>query len=353
MALNIQWLYPAYIWLLPLLLTLDLGWRKFFAPGSEINLNAIESWSRGRFRHPLLHLIPQAPRHGATPYLIRGLIWVILTSLVLALSQPVRLEKQRPRHMQGRDITFIVDTSLSMALRDYELAGQRVERIHLLKGLLKKIVSQLQEDRISIIVFGESAYTLVPLTKDQALLGDMIDRITAGMVGRHNAIGDSIALAVREARQRGDNGGDNGADHSADNSGDNKRILVLLTDAGTHTGKISPHAAAQLASEAGLSLYIVAIGATTDAAEEKTGYSGLLFQTVEMPLLEELAALTGGKSYLASDSGAINNAITDITQHDSNPVLSHPSYVMTELYPWLLLPALAGMGILPLLGWRQ
>ena len=340
MAMNpgtIQLLNPLYLWLLPVLFVAEQLWRQWSSAPATLDLRALEPASQTYIVHPLTHLLPRSRSKSVSPYFIRGFVWLILTVLIVALGQPVRVEKKLPDRMEQRDITFIVDTSLSMTLRDYELDGQRVERIHLLKSLLKKFVSQLRDDRIGILVFGETAQTLVPLTKDQTLLRNMIDRISAGMIGRHNAIGDSIALAVREVQQQKDN----------------KRILVLLTDAGTHTGKIDPLAAAQLAAESGISLYIVAIGATTSDAKERTDASGLLFQTVEMPVLNSLATITSRKSYLASASKAINNAISDITHQDSNTIVGKPKYAVTQLYPWLLGVALLSLGILPLLGWRQ
>ncbi len=321
---SIVLLYPVWLWLIPALLIAALAWRYFSLIDEDIGLASGAPSNRQRFTHPLLYLIPRVGISRGWRVTSNVLLWLVLACLVLALSQPVRVGKQLLEPPRERDIVFIVDTSLSMVLRDYILDEQRVERISLLKNLLTQFVHNLKGERISIIVFGETANTLVPLTQDQQLLSEMISRISAGMVGRYNALGDAIALAVREAgelRQR-------------------RQILMLFTDAGQHTGNIEPQAAAQLAAEAGLPLYTIAIGAATIEAEEQHQYSGLLYQTVDMTLLHALAEITHGSSYQAGDSNALQQTIADITSHKENIAAQQVRYVREPLYIWPLALAL-------------
>jgi len=312
--------YPDWLWLLPVLMGIALLWRVFAELDEDTGLSSGAPSYRHRFLHPLVRLIPRTSTSRGGRLVSQLLLWLVLSCLVLALSQPVRIGKQLPDPPRERDIVFIVDTSLSMVLRDYILNGSRVERISLLKNLLSEFVHNLKGERISIIVFGETANTLVPLTPDQQLLTSMINRISAGMVGRYNALGDAIALAVREAG----------------NAQQRKRILVLFTDAGQHTGNIEPLASAQLAAEADLPLYTVAIGATTAEAEEQRQHSGLLYQTVDMTLLNALADTTKGNSYHAGDSNALAQTIADITRHEENIAAQTVRYIREPLYIWPL-----------------
>jgi len=314
-------LQPGWLWLLPALLFTAVLWRYFGEPEEESGLVGGTVTNRRQFIHPLLHLIPTTSGERRWPLLSRILLWLIFSCLVLALSQPVRIGEQIPQPSRERDIVFIVDTSLSMVLRDYVLNDMRVERISLLKNLLRQFVHDLQGERISVIVFGETANTLVPLTQDKQLLTDMISRISAGMVGRYNALGDAIALAVREAGE----------------VADRRRILVLFTDAGQYTGNIEPQASAQLAAEAALPLYTIAIGAATVEAKEQNGRSGLLYQTVDTALLDTLATTTGGKSYQAGDSNALEQAVADVTRHSENLAEQPVRYVQKPLYIWPLI----------------
>jgi Ca-activated chloride channel family protein len=313
-------LHPDWLWLIPALMIAALMWRYFSLADDDIGLVSGAASNRYRFTHPLLELIPRVNTSRGRRFTSQVLLWLVLASLVLALSQPVRIGEQLSEPPRERDIVFIVDTSLSMVLRDYILNERRVERISLLKNLLKQFVRNLKGERISIIVFGETANTLVPLTQDRQLLAQMISRISAGMVGRYNALGDAIALAVREAgvaRRR-------------------SQILVLFTDAGQHTGNIEPQAAAQLAAEAGLPLYTIAIGAATPEGEEQRRYSGLLYQPVDMILLNALAEITQGNSYQAGDSNTLQQTIADITRHKENIADQQVRYVREPLYMWPL-----------------
>ena len=71
-----------------------------------------------------------------------------------------------------------------------------------LKSFLDRFAQQLEGDRISVIVFGDSAYTLLPLNEDLQLTRRMLSRIKTTMAGRFNALGEAIALGVKESISR-------------------------------------------------------------------------------------------------------------------------------------------------------
>ena len=314
---SIVLLHPDWLWLLVLLFAIALLWRFVFGADhstdySQTNISLL---------HPLVSLIPQTKPVNRQRLFHQFILWLVLGCLALALSQPVRLGKQLPEPPRQRDIVFIVDTSLSMILRDYVLNGQRIERISVLKNLLEQFVQRLQGERIAVVVFGDTAHTLVPLTRDQNLLTSMIKRISAGMVKRQNAMGDAIAMAV----------------HAASQDKTRNRILVLFTDAGDDTGSVTPLAGAQLAAEAGLPLYTVAIGAATIQAEEQQRYSGLLYQTVDKDLLKSISNTTGAISYQAGDSTTLKRAIADITRYKTQAGAVRVKYSHQALYLWPLL----------------
>ena len=216
-----------------------------------------------------------------------------------------------------------------MILRDYLLDGQRVARITLLKGLLDRFVQSLHGERIGVIVFGESAYTFVPLSRDSQLVRRMLSRIETGMAGRFKAMGEAIALAVRDSQ------GDPGR----------KRLMILFSDASQTTGTITPQAATALAARAGIPLYTVAIGAATYAAEEQRK-SGLIYQPVDLALFEDLARRSGAQSYRATDPAGLEKAIADIDKREKNTHQPEPRYYRIALYHW---PLLGGVLLLLLL----
>lgn len=324
---------PEWLWLIPVFIFLKLiihfeinriSWLEKSPPASIDNINEI---SKNKYYHPLIKLFSDKNIKIGIKSRRSFFYSLLFILLILALSQPVYIGEKLPDPPQKRDIIFIVDTSVSMILRDYELNGQRIDRMNLLKSVLDNFIQKLKGERISIIVFGDQPYTLVPLTTDQMLLRNMLYRVQATMAGRFNAMGDAIALAVKLAGQNL-----NGA--SIDDK--RKRVLVLMTDSDQPTGKIDPEAAALLAQKESLPLYTIAIGSTNLSAGEDSK-SGLLYSPVDLVLLEKLSRITGAKSYHAKNPSTLTEAIDSIKTHETNKDIVEPVYIREDYYHWILL----------------
>lgn len=335
---ELEFLSSAWLLLLPVLILLALLWKKFADKNTDAPqaLSFISPSSDLLVRLPLLgHL--QTGTHVSTKNqpLQSLVIWLVLSSLVVALAQPVKTGSRIPEQPEQRDITFIIDASVSMLLRDYILDGKRIDRMSFLKSFLDRFVQRLEGDRISVIVFGESAYTFVPLNEDTSLTRRMLSRLKTTMAGRFNALGEAIALAVKQADEAVEESGSNQA---------RRRLLILFTDTGDSTDSISPIAAARLAKESGLPMYTIAIGASGyDAAEEEL--AGLIYHPADTALLKKMAELTGAASYQAGDEEALENAIKDIDLREKYKKELPPRFFSIALFP---VPLIFGLLILSL-----
>lgn len=339
----LQLAHPAWLWLLVPVLLIGAGW--YLRPRRSVaqagHLPGYSRAGQGRYRHPRFALLIEAlarepqsarPLHAA---------WrlAVLACLVLALAQPERIGPKLPEPAQRRDIVFIVDNSVAMNLRDYVLDRQRVERLAVLKGMLHRFVNKLPGERISVVLYADRAYTLVPLTYDHGLVHAMLNRIDTGLAGRSNAVGDAVALAVKEASE----------------APDRRRILVLFSSAARPTGTIGPLDAARLAAQHQLQLYTVAIGAGNAEAEERRR-SGLIYDPADVAQLQSMAHITGARSYLTTDTRELATAIEAIAQTEQKPAQQQPRYAREPLFQW---PLLAGLGLLSLAqlgsltGWRR
>ena len=334
--LNIKWssyelAQPEWLWLIPLFILINLILTRlkthYIIKSDAARLADINNENKNVF-HPLASLVTVTGQSEKRQSSLSKTIFqfLVFSLLILALTQPIRIGEKLPDPPQKRDIVFIVDTSVSMILRDYVLKGQRIDRMTLVKGVLDEFIRKLKGERMSIIVFGDHAYTLVPLTSDQFLLQKMLSHVQATMAGRFNAIGDGIALAVKQAANPGNS------------LSKRKRVLVLLTDADQPTGDISPETAAQLAKNENLPLYTIAIGATSRAAEEQR-QGGLLYSPVDLNLVKKISSITGAKSFQAGDPNALNNAIEAINLHETNKQEIKPLYYREPLYHWCLIVA--------------
>jgi len=328
---TIQLTHPEWLWLIPILLIVTLLLRKFAPHDPRAGAITDNSNHTNVFVYPLMSLLPgiHASHNHSKMYSLMYL--VTFFCLIVAMAEPVRIGEKRPDPPPERDIVFIVDTSVSMSLRDYMFNGQRIDRMSMLKGVLDRFIQKLEGDRLSIIVFGDAAYTLVPLTRDQSLLRRMIARIQTTMAGRFNNAGEAISLAVKQT-QHG----------IMSNKTKRHRVLVLLTDADGSTGSIKPQVAAELALQANIPLYSIAIGAISDAAEENR-LTGLIYEPVNYSLLAVMSKRTGAKMYQAGNTNGLQQAIDDINQHETNQRELVPRYYRQPLY---FLPLLCALGLL-------
>lgn len=277
-----------------------------------------------RVRHPLFALLSNKSSTQTSQNSFKTLLYMlILGLLVIALAEPVKLGQQLPDPPRQRDIVFIVDTSVSMVLKDYILDGQRVDRMNVIRSTLNQFIQQLKGDKVSIIAFADTAHVLVPLTDDTDLILAMLKRLRTGLAGRASAPGDAIALAVKNIIKHNDR----------------HQIMVLVTDAALPVGTITPTAAANIAASRGIPLYTIAVGADTYSAEE-TRTTGLVYHPADRQLLAEMATTTGAKSYLAGNSRSLQQAIADIERQQRNEQKLVPRYYHQPLYHWPLLSAL-------------
>ena len=324
--LTLLLMQPAWLWPLPLALLFPLL-RHRLSTRAACRADT-EPDTRVLARHPLVALIATAGarrKHNASGAWLNSLI---AACLLLSLGEPVLRGKRLPDPPPRRDIVFIVDTSVAMILRDYLLDGQRVARMRLLKAILDRMLQRLADDRIGIIVYGDHAHTLVPPTRDQALLRGMLKRVEATLAGRFAATGEAIALAVRQTID------------DRENRPPRHRILVLLTAASGASGAIDERAAAELAAEEGMPLYAIAIGAASRAADEPR-QGGLLYETADLERLQKLAAITGAQAYRAGDGDTLERVLGEIDRRETQQREQPARYISHPLYQWPLLAALA------------
>jgi len=331
------WLWlPAILLLVFLIIKwLGSGRVQWQLPGALVSLHR-------PYYHPdydLLKIIADKKMAAEPGYFKRMrvlLVWLFISLCCIALARPEWIRQQWQQPDQYRDIVFVVDTSVSMMQRDYLLEGERVDRMTLLKGVLARFITQLRGDNISIVVYADSVYTLVPLTRDHELAKTMLARVKTGLAGRTSALGNALAQAVHEAQQ----------------SGNQQRVLVLFTDATRLTGEINVDVATEMARQAGLRIYTVAIGARTYEASEKQ-VAGLIYAPADIHKLEAIASHSGGKFYWAGDTRTLGAAIKDIEQAESRKDKPQVQTLRQPLYHWPLLLALILFSLIQLLNLRQ
>jgi Ca-activated chloride channel family protein len=95
---------------------------------------------------------------------LRGLRWVSMALVFVALARPQSGEGKAPVRASGVDIAVAVDLSGSMLAEDFELNGERVNRIAIAKDVLRSFIEQRPSDRFGLVVFAGRAYIAAPPT---------------------------------------------------------------------------------------------------------------------------------------------------------------------------------------------
>jgi len=255
-------------------------------------------------------------------------LWVAgCAALFLALARPQWLLTDAPSSRHGRDIMLALDVSGSMRAQDFQLDGQPIDRLTLLKRVVASFLEARRSDRLGIIIFGDDAFTLAPLTPDIDLLIQLVNELDNGIAGEKTALGTAVALGVERLRAA--------ATH---------KVLVLFTD-GSHTaGGISPEQALELARREGVRVYTVGIGSHAEVA-----FPGAPSQTyvTAMPLNEALLRLlasdTGGRYFLGSRSEELADIAREIDRIETT---SRADLSDTPRIEWFWLPLAAGLGLL-------
>jgi len=207
------------------------------------------------YRHPryrLLHRlhVRKTKQHKTATSLSRWTVYILLLACFhLSLAHPYKLGRELPRPPEYRDTLFIVDTSISMMLRDYLIGGERVDRMTILKSVLTTFIDGLQGNRIGLIIFSEQPYTLVPLTADYALLKSRVRRLEpAVLTGNTSNLGRALIYTLQKLK-------DSDAWYAAQ-----KPALILITDVNRSARDLDPAAVANYLHEQGFRLHTIGIG---------------------------------------------------------------------------------------------
>ncbi|WP_438479642.1 VWA domain-containing protein [Oleiharenicola lentus] len=299
-------------------------------------------WVRGRRGAPVLIVPFAASWHR--PSMIPSSRWpsaLAVTGIVLlvvALARPQIVEDKREVKQQGYDLMLSIDLSGSMLAEDYELNGERINRLQAIKPVIQAFIKQRRSDRIGLVIFSGRAYTLAPLTFDHDWLERQIERLKIGMIEDGTAIGDGLGVALTRLEQaaRDDDGGKRkGA------------FVVLLTDGASNRGVLTPEQATEIAKSRGLPVYTIGAGRdglvpmpVFDDKGNKVGYRRTMSDLDETEL-RRIADVTGGKFFRAFDSDTIDKAFAAIDQAQKIEFQAKSYLLTTELFAWVAIPGAA------------
>ena len=272
--------------------------------------------------HPDLSLLPEdANISGATSRWVALLNAAALICLLLALAQPQRIGELIPEAPEGREIVLLLDTSKTMSIDDFEVDGQRIDRLSILKSVVSKFVEGRQGDRFGVIVFGSTAATLVPPSFDSDLVNGMVRQVQVGVAGDNTALGDAIGLALKQLSER---------------QALRPALILFSDDTDNNAGDLLPSEGLELARRMGVAIYTVQIGRDIFAEGRAVVKAD---SSVAEPGMQQLAALSGGHFYHADSSAALQQVVEDIGRLEKTITRPSSRRRVEEWYGALLLLA--------------
>lgn len=265
---------------------------------------------------------------------LRGLLlWLAWVCLVVAAARPQELGEPVEPPRQARQMMLAVDLSGSMSEADMQLGGQVVDRLTAAKAVLADFLDRREGDRIGLVVFGQRAYALTPLTADRASVREQLRDSVVGLAGRETALGDAIALSVKRLREQPEG----------------QRVLIVLTDGVNTAGVLEPLKAAELAKSEGVRVYTVAFGGTGGMSLFGVQIAGGEDQ-VDEDTLTKVAEQTGGRFFRARDTDELAGIYAELDRLEPVKSMGPAVRPRIERYPLPLAFAL-GLGVLAL-AWR-
>lgn len=210
-----------------------------------------------------------------------------LTLCFLMLAGPQFGSKIEKRKRQGVELIIAQDVSKSMLSQD--ILPNRMEKS---KQTLSKLIDELVNDRIGLVVFAGEAYIQLPITADYVSAKMFLGTISTDMVPvQGTAIGSAIDLALRSFGPDSETG----------------RAIIIITDGENHEGDAVERAKA--AYEQGVRVHVVGMG-SSKGAPIPTGRNNEFHKdregnVVVTRLNEEMCqqiAQAGGGIYVRSDN---------------------------------------------------
>jgi Ca-activated chloride channel homolog len=279
-----------------------------------------------------------------SPSLATRLRWVLpclrtlaLLLCILALARPQRGIEAIKISSEGIAILMVVDISGSMAALDLQVDGRQSSRLDAVKQTFRSFVgggknlSGREGDLIGMVTFARYPDSLCPLTLDHDTLLSLLDQVDIVTVPEEDgtAIGEGMALGIERLK-----------DSTA-----KSRVMIVLTDGVNNAGETEPLQAAQIAKALGIKIYTIGAGTRGVAMTPVRSPSGqmVLQRTpvdIDERMLTEVATLTGGQYFRATDGATLQAIYTEIDRLEKTTNVTEHYQQYAELFPLLLMPGL-------------
>jgi len=215
---------------------------------------------------------------------------IAVTFLIIVLARPQFGSKLEEVKKEGVEVIIALDVSNSMLAEDIQ-----PDRLTRAKQALTRLIDNLDNDKIGLIVFAGDAYTQIPITTDYISAKMFLSAINPNMVPKQGtAIGSAIDLGIR----------------SFSPGEGRSKAMIIITDGENHED--DPVSAASEASKAGIVIHTIGIGSTDGVPIQvmingkkdylKDADGNTVITKLDEDILQKIAVAAGGNYVRASNS---------------------------------------------------
>ena len=243
-----------------------------------------------------------------------------VVAVIVALARPQTGVTSETLLTQGIDIVMVMDVSSSMLAEDLE-----PNRLEAAKAVAADFVGGRRNDRIALVAFAGQAFTQAPLTLDYSVVQSLLGELQVGIIEDGTAVGMGLGTAVKRLQA----------------SDVESKVVILLTDGRSNRGEIGPVTAAQMAQALGVRVYAIGVGTRGEArvpVPDPLGGTRLMPMRVDIdePTLREIAELTGGQYFRATDNESLSSIYEEIDQLERTEIEVQNFTQYAERFPAIL-----------------
>ena len=309
---GIEFLNKELFWML-LLLPIALAWYifKHNKQTAELKISSLKGFKiTNSFLPKFKHLL----------FVLRLLA---LALLITALARPRTVDvSTKTKTTSGIDILMAIDVSASMLAKDL-----KPNRLEALKNVAAEFIKGRPNDRIGLVEYAGESYTKTPITSDKAIVLRSLKEVKYNtIIEGGTAIGMGLATSVNRLKD----------------SKAKSKVIILLTDGVNNSGQIDPKTASNLAVEFGIKVYTIGLGTNGMALSPINLRNGKFIYgrvqvEIDEELLKEIAEVTGGKYFRATNNKKLAEIYAEINKLEKTEIEEFKYYNYEEKYRPLVL----------------
>jgi Ca-activated chloride channel family protein len=207
-----------------------------------------------------------------------------------------------------------LDVSKSMLAEDIQ--PNRLQRAKL---LVNKLIDELDNDKIGLVVFAGRAYLQMPLTSDHSAAKMYVNAAsTASVPTQGTVIGDALQIC----------------NNAFEKEQKKFKAVILISDGEDHDEKAVE--IAKTMAEDGVLLHTIGIGTSTKEVKKNADGTPVITRVNEKELMD--LALTGNGSFqlLADADAAVSQVIKEIDGMEKKTIKDNSLLNYRSFFPWFL-----------------